>query len=117
VRNTATGEDGNPAADKGTVTLRLRIGITGHRDITADHPGLATEIANAVEYISEMLATDPERVRSGQIALTAVSSLAEGADRLVAAEILKRPGSQLEIVLPLPPEEYRRDFPASVGKF
>jgi hypothetical protein len=117
VRNTATGEDGNPAGDKGTVALRLRIGITGHRDVTADHPGLATEIANAVEYISEMLATDPERVRSGQIALTAVSSLAEGADRLVASEILKRPGSQLEIVLPMPPEKYRRDFPESVAEF
>jgi len=115
VTNTATGED--PPSDKGTVALRLRIGITGHRDITADHPGLVTEIANAVEYISELLAVDPERVRSGQIALTAVSSLAEGADRLVAAEILKRPGSQLEIVLPMPQEEYRHDFPDSVAEF
>jgi hypothetical protein len=123
-RNTTTvpisasaSEAGYPAGDQGTVALRLRIGITGHRDLSADHPGLATEIANAVEYISELLATDPERIRSGEIALTAVSALAEGADRLVATEILKRPGSQLEIVLPLPPEEYRRDFPASVAQF
>jgi hypothetical protein len=123
-RNTATvpispspPEAGYPPGDQGTVALRLRIGITGHRDLSADHPGLTTEIANAVEYISELLAVDPERIRSGEIALTAVSALAEGADRLVAAEILKRPGSQLEIVLPLPPEEYRRDFPASVAQF
>lgn len=112
-------EAGNPAGDQGTVALRLRIGITGHRDITADHPGLVTEIANAVEYISELLATDPDRIRPGQTALTAVSSLAEGADRLVAEEILKRPGSELEIVLPMPADEYRRDFgsPVSVAQF
>ena len=108
-----------PPGDKSVITLRLRIGISGHRDVTADHPGLTTEIANAVEYIIERLATDPGRVRSGEIALTAVSALAEGADRLVANEILKHKGSRLEIVLPLPPEDYRRDFgsPASVDEF
>jgi SMODS and SLOG-associating 2TM effector domain 3 len=111
---------GHYTADgSGKVALRLRIGITGHRDITAEHPGLTTEIANAVEYIIQRLAVDPDRIRSGRIALTAVSSLAEGADRLVAYEILKRNGSQLEIVLPLPPEDYCRDFssPASVAQF
>src|SRR5580700_4757837 len=107
------------ADDEGKVALRLRIGITGHRDITADHPGLTTEITNAVEYIIQRLAADPDRIRSGEIALTAVSSLAEGADRLVAREVLKRKGSRLEIVLPLPPEDYCRDFssPASVDEF
>jgi hypothetical protein len=109
----------SPPGDKGRITLRLRIGITGHRDVTTDHPGLSTEIANAIEYIIERLATDPDRVRSGEIALTAVSALAEGADRLVANEILKHKGSRLEIVLPLPPEDYRHDFgsPESVREF
>src|SRR5271165_1320906 len=108
-----------PPGDKSEIALRLRVGITGHRDVTAGHPGLTTEIANAIEYIIERLATDPGRVRSGEIALTAVSALAEGADRLVADEILKRKGSRLEIILPLPPEDYRRDFgsPASVDEF
>lgn len=107
------------ADDQGQIVLRLRIGITGHRDIADDHPGLATEIANAVEYITQLLATDPDRIRSGDTVLTAVSSLAEGADRLVADEILKRTGSRLEIVLPLPVEDYCRDFssPASVDQF
>jgi hypothetical protein len=94
------------ADDEGKIALSLRVGVTGHRDVTADHPGLTTEIANAVEYIIQRLATDPDRIRSGETTLTAVSSLAEGADRLVAREILKRPGSRLEIVLPLPPAEY-----------
>jgi SMODS and SLOG-associating 2TM effector domain 3 len=107
------------ADDEGKIALSLRIGVTGHRHVTADDPGLTTEIANAVEYIIQRLATDPDRIRSGEITLTAVSSLAEGADRLVAREILKRPGSRLEIVLPLPPAEYRSDFgsAASVDEF
>jgi len=107
------------ADDQGEIILRLRIGITGHRDVTCDHPGLVTEIANAVEYITQLLATDPDRVRSGGTVLTAVSSLAEGADRLVADEILKRASSRLEIVLPLPVEDYCRDFssPASIDQF
>jgi hypothetical protein len=96
--------------DLGTIALSLRVGMSGHRNVSAGHPGLSTEIANAVEYIVQKLAADPDRIRSGQTALTAVSSLAEGADRLVAREILKRPGSRLEIVLPLPPDDYCRDF-------
>lgn len=107
------------ADNQGQIALRLRIGITGHRDITSDRPGLVTEIANAVEYITQLLATDPDKVRSGDIVLTAVTSLAEGADRLVADEILKRTDSRLEIVLPLPIEDYCSDFssPESVEQF
>jgi SMODS and SLOG-associating 2TM effector domain 3 len=117
--STASAEPGQPDADRptdshGTVTLRLRVGITGHRNVTADHPGLTTEIANAVEYITQLLATDPDRVQSGNIVLTAVSSLAEGADRLVAREILSRDrGNKLEVVLPLPQQDYYRDFGSS----
>ena len=105
---------------EGKITLRLRVGITGHRDITADHPGLTTEIANAIEYITQLVASDPERVGSDFIAMTAVSSLAEGVDRLVAREIINRYAtSKLEVVLPLPREDYCRDFssPASVREF
>jgi len=110
---------GGLGGDQGKIALSLRIGITGHRDISPDHHGLATEIANAVEYIVQRLAADPDRIRSGETALTAVSSLAEGADRLVAREILKYPGSRLEIVLPLPPADYCQDFTsaASVEEF
>jgi hypothetical protein len=39
-----------------------------------------------------------------------VSPLAEGADRLVAREVLNDEGSDLEAPLPLPREEYLRDF-------
>lgn len=48
-----------------------------------------------------------------------VSALAEGADRVVAGELLKRKGTQLEVVLPLPQDDYLRDFgsPESVEQF
>jgi hypothetical protein len=87
------------------ITVRLRVGVSGHRTLTAALPGLTGEISKAVEYITQKLA-----VRSSQVPLTVVSSLAEGADRMVADEILGREGARLEVVLPLPPDEYRADF-------
>ena len=121
----------SPAAEsanrKGKVPLRLRIGITGHRNIASDLPGLASEIAKAAEYITQVLAADSDRLSSkdlghgkrGDIVLTVVSSLAEGADRVVADELLKRKDTQLEVVLPLPQSDYSHDFgsPESVEQF
>jgi SMODS and SLOG-associating 2TM effector domain 3 len=126
-----TGRPRSPAAEsvdqQGQVTLRLRIGITGHRDIAGGCPGLASEIAKAAEYITQVLAADSDRLsskdlghgRRGDIVLTVVSSLAEGADRVVAGELLKRKGTQLEVVLPLPQSDYLDDFgsPESVEQF
>jgi hypothetical protein len=112
---------------KGKVPLRLRIGITGHRNLTGDLPGLAAEIAKAAEYITQVLAADSDRLSSkdlghgkrGDIVLTVVSSLAEDADRVVAAELLNRQGTQLEVVLPSPQSDYLRDFgsPESLEQF
>lgn len=42
--------------------------------------------------------------------LTAVSSLAEGADRLVARAVLDRPDGRLVALLPLATEDYETDF-------
>src|SRR5271154_4317075 len=102
----------------GQVPLRPRIGITGHRNIAGDHPGLASEVAKAVEYITQVLEADSDRLRPedppqarpGDIVLTVVSSLAEGADRVVACQLLERKGTQLEAVLPLPQSDYLHDF-------
>ena len=117
---------GEPTDLRGEVPLTLRVGITGHRGIATDHPGLAAEIAKAVEYITQVLAADSARLRiasgqekPGDIVLTVVSALAEGADRVVAGELLKRKGTQLEVVLPLQQDDYLRDFgsPESVEQF
>jgi hypothetical protein len=44
--------------------------------------------------------------------LTLMSALAEGADRIVAEEVLRLSGSRLEAVLPFAVDEYLRDFGA-----
>ena len=45
-----------------------------------------------------------------------ISSLAEGADRLVAEAILDRPGSLLEVPLPLSRDDYQADFKSDESK-
>lgn len=40
----------------------------------------------------------------------AAEASAEGADRLVAEEVLKRPDARLVAVLPLPGSDYETDF-------
>ena len=61
----------------------------------------------------------PRTREAGDIVPTVVSSLAEGAYRIVAAELLKRKGTPLEVVLPLPQNDYLHDFgsPRSVDQF
>ena len=48
-----------------------------------------------------------------------MSSLAEGADRIVAERVLARPQARLTVVLPLATDDYERDFAttASVAEF
>jgi hypothetical protein len=64
------------------ITARLRVGVSGHRTLTAALPGLTGEISKAVEYITAKLAV------SAEVPLTVVSSLAEGADRTAVAGAL-----------------------------
>jgi len=84
---------------------RVRVGVTGHRQLPHD-PRLVQQVDRAIERIQDLAASaDGSRPR-----LTAISALAEGADRLVAREILREPGAMLEVPLPLPPAEYMQDF-------
>ncbi|HBW20619.1 MAG: hypothetical protein ACLPN6_28480 [Streptosporangiaceae bacterium] len=102
-------EHGGSPGSYDLIPIRLRVGISGHRNVSADHPSLTTEITKAIEYITQALAADSAAVKQKHIALTAVSSLAEGADRVVASEFLHRQ-ARLEVVLPLPEAEYCKDF-------
>ena len=81
------------------------VGVTGHRSI---------EMADTSERIDRVL----DQVIAERRALV-VSSLAEGADRLVAELVLARPRAHLAVVLPLETDDYERDFatPASVAEF
>jgi hypothetical protein len=100
------------AAVQSQIVPRLRIGISGHRPplVTAALPGLTSEISKAIEYITQKLAVRPD------IPLTVVSALAEGADRLIADQVLTRDGARLEVVLPLAADDYLDDFESAESK-
>jgi len=76
----------------------LLIGVTGHRAIR--DPDRVTAAISAV--LDRLLA-------DGSVPIV-ITSLAEGADRLVAELVLARGGGE-EVILPMPLEDYERDFP------
>lgn len=77
----------------------LRVGVTGHRAFD-DPDGVAVRVDSELAALIERDAGRP---------LEVWSSLAEGADRLVARQLLDR-GARLVAVLPLEPADYRTDF-------
>ena len=100
------------SAAQGRIPFLLRIGVTGHRNLTEDE-ALRTAVEQALE-----LAISASGYVKGEghtpLALTAVSALAEGADRLIARQVLEEwKGSSLVCVLPVAEKDlavYRADF-------
>lgn len=114
-RRAEAAEDQSAARDawrQGRVPLHLRMGITGHRAISKDDTTVTDAVRNALDQVEE-------RRRTGTAAtpvdLTVVSALAEGADRLVAWQAMLR-GASLEVVLPLPRDDYLADFASEESK-
>src|SRR6202034_4418387 len=85
--------------------IPLVIGTTGHRDLRAeDLPLLEREVGAIIGRLrSEYLGGGDETP------IILISALAEGADRVVARAALAM-GVKLIAPLPLPVDEYRRDF-------
>src|SRR5215813_2591306 len=85
--------------------LPLVIGVTGHRDLRdEDVPRLEREITAIIgglrrDYLG----------RDGETPIVVLSSLAEGADRLVTRVALAH-GARLVAPMPMPIDEYRCDF-------
>jgi len=78
------------------------VGVSGHR-LLADPAAVAV----SVDQVLDRMGHGPH--------IVAVSSLAEGADRIVAARVLAR-GGRLEAVLPLPAADYAADFAAAESR-
>lgn len=93
------------------VPFRLRIGVTGHLHLTGT-AWWSKRIAEALDLILDRLAPAGDT----SVAWIVISSLAEGADRLIAEAILNLPGSLLEVPLPLPRREYMTDFQTRESK-
>jgi hypothetical protein len=83
----------------------MRIGVSGHRHLR-DHR-VAIEMTHAV--LGRLL---PQSTT----AVVVVSSLAEGADRLVAEVVLELPGASLEVILPLPADDFLDDFESAESR-
>jgi hypothetical protein len=84
----------------------LVVGVTGHRFLVRVH-----EIAAGVnEALRRIEAAFPDRP------LAVISPLAEGADRLVAERALTRGRARLIVPLPLPVDDYLKDFASPASK-
>lgn len=79
----------------------LVVSVTGHRD-SLDETTLETTFQTILNQLSQ-----EEKVEAGNCLL--LTGLAEGADTLAARVALKS-GWKVVAPLPLPPDEYRRDF-------
>ena len=109
-RVTGVADTGWPPEGEGQLPFSLRIGVTGHRRLT-DPAALVPAIRAAVQGVVDRFLGP-----GAEPALLVISALAEGADRLVAAEVLARPDATLEAVLPLPPGDYLDDFTGDASK-
>jgi hypothetical protein len=98
----------SPRAGEGGIPFRVQIGVTGHRML--DDPVAVTHrVGASVRAICRMFPSTSVT----PIAFTILSSLAEGADRLVvrcALDLLSHAEVVLEAVLPLSVPDYTRDF-------
>ena len=95
------------------VVCHIFIGVSGHRTLH-DLPALTAclEKILATAYFDAFIQVFSEEITSLKatpITFSIISPLAEGADRLVADVVLKH-GGMLEALLPMPIEEYEKDF-------
>ena len=108
--SSAVADAGWPPEGEGQLPFSLRIGVTGHRQLT-DPAALVPAIRAAIGGVIERFLG-----HGAEPALLVISALAEGADRLVATEVLAGPDATLEAVLPLPPGDYQADFTGDASK-
>lgn len=89
----------------------VRVGVTGHRAISEAEVGRG--VRRAVERIRGLFTL------GYPLEWVVVSSLARGADRVVAHKVLGFPNASLEAILPLAQSEYELDFdtPADLAEF
>ncbi len=109
--------DSRPQLGFEPVPFRIRVGVTGHRTLP-DAESVRQIVHDSLRNWTPTLFPVSAQGRVHRVlakghtplAYTILSPLAEGADRVVANAVLELPDSQLEAVLPLPIDEYKKDF-------
>lgn len=85
----------------------LVIGVTGHRDLVANEiDGIRLRIAALIDELQRQFPNTPIRM---------MTALAEGADRIAATAALDS-GLEVQAILPMPAEEYLKDFDSAESK-
>jgi glutaredoxin-related protein len=96
----------------------VRIGVSGHRKLASTNH-LRESVKEVLSKLDTMLS---QMLTHTSHQFIAVSALAEGADRLIAEEILNWPVAEeenkpeLEVVLPMPVADYLQDFETQESK-
>jgi len=106
-----------------SIPYRVRIGVTGHRKLD-DPAAIEALVKKAIDAeVEGLLAADVRRkivrVRSAgtaAVSFSVVSSLAEGADRVLARAVLSYPNARLDAVLPLTREDFVEDFATEASR-
>jgi uncharacterized membrane protein YoaK (UPF0700 family) len=104
-------EQPRPSPPGQAIAARIVIGVTGHRELK-DRSALAAAVRTALDNIMKTMPV----LHDTPLVLDVLSPLAEGADRLVAEEILKFPDAALDVVLPLEKEDYMEDFRSDASR-
>lgn len=106
-----------------SIPYRVRIGVTGHRKL--DNPAAVEALvkksidAEVEGLLPEDARRKMERARragTAAISYSVLSSLAEGADRVVARAVLSYPNARLDAVLPMTLEDYMEDFATEASR-
>lgn len=93
--------------DAATRLVPLVIGVTGHRDLVDEEVDqLEARVADLISRLQRQFPHTPIRI---------MSALADGADRLAARVALKS-NVRLQVVLPMPAQEYKKDFASAESK-
>jgi hypothetical protein len=97
--------DGIPSSVDGTIPYRLKIGVTGHRQLPE-----GDALGRAIDHVLTRIREISPASAATRTHFAVISALAEGADRVVARAVLQEPGATLEVPLPMPRHEYMEDF-------
>jgi hypothetical protein len=92
------------------IPFRVRIGVTGHRDLP-DRDKIIALLRQAIDLIPSLFDAESRNAlhKAGSntpLRFTAVSALAQGADQLVADEVMRLPDPMLHVVIPLHLDDY-----------